>query len=149
MEENLYYTTPEHIRQVFPSRVTSMQQASLLTRRPQDLANCVYAGRNGNGDQMSGDGYRFRGRGLLQLTGRTNYAAAAEGTGRPYTVQPELVALPPDACLSAAWYWAWNGLNLLADASNTDAISRAVNGPAMLHADLRRQYAEEAARALA
>ena len=86
---------------------------------------------------------------MLQLTGRTNYAAAAEGTGRPYTVQPELVALPPDACLSAAWYWAWNGLNLLADASNTDAISRAVNGPAMLHADLRRQYAEEAARALA
>ena len=149
LEENLYYTTPERIRQVFPSRVTSMQQASLLVRKPQDLANCVYAGRNGNGDQMSGDGYRFRGRGLIQLTGRANYTLAATGTGRPYLINPDLVAQPSDACMAAAFYWNSNALNALADAQNTDAITLRVNGSAMLHADRRRQYAEDAQRAFA
>jgi putative chitinase len=144
LEENLYYTTPERIRAVFPSRVNSLQDAASLTRNPKALANRVYAGKIGNGDEASGDGFRFRGRGLKQLTGRANYADAAAGLGRPYVEQPDLVALPADACLTAAWFWNNAKANHLADSAQWDAITRAVNGPGMLQADLRRQYAESA-----
>jgi putative chitinase len=149
LEENLYYTTPERILKLFPSRVSSLQQAQRLARNPKALANCVYAGKNGNGDEASGDGWAHRGRGLIGLTGRANYFAAGVGCGRPYLEQPDLVAQPPDACMAAGWYWYSNKLNPLADSMQTDEITRAVNGRAMLHADLRRQYAEEGARAFA
>lgn len=149
LEENLFYTTPERIRQVFPSRVASMADAARLVRNPKALANCVYAGKIGNGNEASGDGFRFRGRGLKQLTGRANYADAASGLCRPYLDQPDLVALPDDACLTAAWFWTSAKANILADSAQWDAITRAVNGPAMLKADLRRQYAEQALEVLA
>lgn len=149
LEENLWYTTPERIRQIFPSRVKSMADAARLVRNPKALANCVYAGKIGNGDEASGDGFRFRGRGIKQLTGRENYADAAEGLGRPYLEQPDLVAQPEDACLTAAWFWHNVKANILADSAQWDAITRAVNGPGMLQASLRRQYAEQAFEALA
>ena len=149
LEENLWYTTPERIRQIFPSRVKSMADAARLVRNPKALANCVYAGKIGNGNEASGDGFRFRGRGIKQLTGRANYADAAEGLGRPYLEQPDLVAQPEDACLTAAWYWHNVKANILADSAQWDAITRAVNGPGMLQASLRRQYAEQAVEALA
>ena len=149
LEEGLFYTTPERIRAIFPSRVKSLHQASLLARNPKGLANTVYADRLGNGDEASGDGWRFRGRGLKQLTGRTNYTAAARGLGRPYVTEPDLVAMPGDACLTAAWYWREAGCNALADSAQWDAITRAVNGPGMLQADLRRQYSEQSLLAFA
>jgi putative chitinase len=149
LEEGLYYTTPERIMKIFKSRVTSLQQAQMLARKPEALANTVYALKNGNGDVLSGDGWRFRGRGLIQLTGRANYTAAQEGLTRPYLADPNLVGQPVDACLTAAWYWHENRLNPLADAQLIGQITRAVNGPGMLHADLRRQYAEEGKAAFA
>lgn len=133
IEESLYYSTPERIRAVFPSRVHSLAEAAALARNPRGLANRVYAGRLGNGDEASGDGWRFRGRGLIQLTGRANYSAAAVGCHRPYTTDPDLVALPDDACMTAAWFWASAGLGTLADLRDWDGITRRVNGPAMLH----------------
>lgn len=144
LEENLSYTTPERIRAVFPSRVPSLADAARLVRNPQALANRVYASRLGNGPEASGDGWRYRGRGVVQLTGRANYADAAESLARPYVERPELVAEPADACLTAAWFWHSRKLSILADSAQWDAITRAVNGPAMLHADLRRQHAEQA-----
>lgn len=149
LEEGLSYSTPERIRAVFPSRVPSLADAARLVRQPQALANRVYSGRLGNGDEASGDGWRYRGRGIVQLTGRANYADAATALGRPYVEQPELVALPPDACLTAAWFWHSRKLSILADSAQWDAITRAVNGPAMLHAAERRQYAEQALTAFA
>lgn len=149
LEEGLSYSTPERIRAVFPSRVPSLGDAARLVRNPQALANRVYSGRLGNGDEASGDGWRYRGRGIVQLTGRANYADAAASLGRKYVEQPELVALPPDACLTAAWFWHTRKLNLLADSAQWDAITRSVNGPAMLHAAERRQYAEQALTAFA
>lgn len=149
MEEGLWYTTPERIRAVFPSRVPSLADAATLTRNPQRLANRVYAGKLGNGDEASGDGWRYRGRGLKQLTGRANYAAAATALARPYVEQPDLVAQPDDACLTAAWFWSSVKGNLLADSAQWDAITRAVNGPAMLLADRRRQYSEQGLGAFA
>jgi putative chitinase len=133
LEEGLWYSTPERLLRVFPSRVKSLAHAATLVRNPKGLANCVYAGRLGNGNEASGDGWAFRGRGLIQLTGRDNYAAAAAGCGKLYLERPDLVAKPEDACLTAAWFWSAGGLNALADRQDWDGITRRVNGPAMLH----------------
>lgn len=149
LEENLMYTRPERIREVWPTRVPSLADAATLARNPQALANRVYAGRLGNGPEVSGDGWRYRGRGLKQLTGRANYAEAARALARPYVEQPDLVAQPADACLTAAWFWHTVKGNVLADSAQWDAITRAVNGPAMLLADRRRQWSEEALQAFA
>ena len=146
-EENLFYTTPERIRTVFPSRVTSLQQAATLTRNPEALANCVYSGKNGNGNPLSGDGWKYRGRGPIQLTGRSNYTDAAADIGRPYIDQPNLVAQPTDGLMTAAWFWSCRKANLLADSAQWDAITRMVNGPAMLGHALRAQMSDEATRA--
>lgn len=143
LEENCYWTTPERILKFFTSRVTSLQQASLLARNPKALANTVYAGRMGNGDVQSGDGWRYRGRGPIQLTGLDNYREAGAELGRPYVEQPDLVALPLDGVLTAAWFWHVNKLNLLADSGQIDAITRTVN-KGMSERDLRRQLTEEA-----
>lgn len=149
VEEGLYYRNPERIRQMWPSRVPSMADAAQLIRNPQKLANHVYANRNGNGDEASGDGWRYRGRGLIQLTGRANYMAAGAALGAPYKDQPELVAQPVHAALTAAWYFVTAGCLPLADASNTDAITRKINGAAMAGAADRRQRFDEAVRAFA
>ena len=150
LEEGLFYRSAERIGEVFKRlRPRGFEGLAKLARNPQALANAAYAHINGNGDEASGDGWRFRGRGLKQLTGRANYADAAEALGRPYLEQPDLVAQPVDACLTAAWFWHAAKGNLLADSAQWDAITRAVNGPGMLQADLRRQYAEEALQVLA
>lgn len=144
LEESLYYRDPTRVRAIFPSTVHSIAEAMPLVRNPQALANRVYAERLGNGNEASGDGWRYRGRGLKQLTGRSHYSDAAVELGRPYLEQPDLVAQPEDACLTAAWFWHTIKGNVLADSAQWDAITRAVNGPAMLQADLRRQYSAEA-----
>ena len=131
LEEDLYYRTPERIRAMWPRRVPTLADAAVLCRSPKALASIVYADRNGNGGPETGDGWAYRGRGLIQLTGRTNYRAATLSAGRDYEAHPDLVAQPSDACATAAWYWATHGCNELADASNIDAITRVINGPAM------------------
>jgi putative chitinase len=149
MEEGLYYRNADRIAAVF-RRLAHLDHERLakLARNPKGLANAAYAGVLGNGDEASGDGWRYRGRGLKQLTGRANYAEAGKALGRPYVAQPELVALPPDACLTAAWYWHRHGCNALADSAQWDAITRVVNGPAMLQRDRRRSMAEDLLQAL-
>jgi putative chitinase len=149
LEENLRYRTPEVLDRTFSSVRGYDDAARLIKAGPQAIANRVYANRLGNRDEASGDGWRFRGRGLKQLTGRANYLDAAEALARPYVEQPGLVAEPLDACLTAAWFWHNVKGNLLADSAQWDAITRAVNGPGMLQAALRRQYAKEAVRAFA
>lgn len=149
LEENLRYRTPEVLDRTFRSVVGLDDAARLIKAGPHAIANRVYAGRLGNGSEASGDGWRYRGRGLKQLTGRANYADAAVALGRPYLERPELVAEPGDACLTAAWFWHTVKGNMLADSAQWDAITRAVNGPAMLQAAERRQYAEEAVQAFA
>jgi putative chitinase len=150
LEENLNYRTPERLVRIFPSRVKSLDHAArLVAGGPKAIANCVYAGKIGNGDEASGDGWRYRGRGLKQLTGRANYADATAGLARPYLGQPDLVAQPEDACLTAAWFWHNAKANILADSGQWDAITRAINGPGMLQAAERRQYAQEAVSAFA
>lgn len=146
-EENCYWSSPERIAKFFPSRVTSLEQAAHLARNPVALANAVYAGKNGNGNPLSGDGWKYRGRGAIQLTGRANYTDAATALARPYVDEPDLVGDLPDAMLTAGWYWHTHKLNLLADSAQWDAITRAVNGPAMDQAGLRKQRSQEFAQA--
>lgn len=149
LEENLMYTTTRRLRAIFPSRFASLADAIPYVRNPERIANRVYAHKIGNGPESSGDGWRFRGRGIKQLTGRANYAAAAAALGRPYLSAPGMVQDPEDAVLTAAWFWATHGCNALADGGNSDAITRRVNGRAMLHAAQRRNRTVAALRALA
>lgn len=151
LEENLRYTTAARICRVWPSRFPTVESAEPFVRNPKALANRVYANRNGNGDEASGDGWTFRGRGLFQLTGRENYrrASAGLGLGAVYLMRPELVAEPSDAALTAAWYWVANGCNQMADAGQFDATTKAINGPAMLHSALRQSLFNDALQVFA
>lgn len=148
-EENLYYTTPERIRAMWPTRVPSLQVAATLTRNPQALANTVYSNRLGNGDPTSGDGWKYRGRGLIQLTGRANYMAAGDALQSDYKSQPDLVAVPRDAVLTACWFWGSISGNAHADNSDIEALTRRINGAAMAGLADRRARFEDALRALA
>lgn len=147
-EEDLYYRRPERLMAMWPRRFNGYGDAAKFLRNPKGLANRVYANRFGNGDEASGDGWRYRGRGGFHLTFHDNYAAAATALGRPYVEQPELVALPEDACLTAAHYWTTRDMNPLADTAQFDEITRRIN-PAMAGADDRRSHHSETVRAFA
>lgn len=111
--ENLNYSA-QGLLKIFPKYFTQDTVAN-YARQPEKIANRVYANRLGNGDEASGDGWRNRGRGLFQLTGKDNYAKAGAALGKNYAANPELVALPEDACLTAGWYWNTHNLNTFAD----------------------------------
>lgn len=114
IEERLSYTA-KRMTQVWPSRFPDEAAAAPFAGNPQRLANKVYAGRMGNGDEASGDGFRFRGRGLIQLTGRSNYATAGTALGLDLLGNPDQLLQPEPAARSAAWFWKSRGLNELAD----------------------------------
>lgn len=118
-EENLNYSA-DALRRVFPKYFPDDATASRYARRPEMIANRVYAARLGNGDEESGDGWRYRGRGLIQLTGKENYIKVGAGMhGLPSGVSPvgtpDIIAQPRWAVESAAWWWEAHGLNALAD----------------------------------
>ena len=146
-EENCYWSDAERICRFFPNEVPSVSAALGLVRNPRALASVVYAGKDGNGDAASGDGWTYRGRGLLQITGRGNYSDASTELGKPYVDNPGMVAQPEDAALTAAWFWNCHKLNLLADAGLITGITRAVNGPAMDQLARRQALTEQAVAA--
>jgi putative chitinase len=128
MEENLDYRTAARVVLVFGARrVGGLAGATELVRQPERLANRVYGGRYGNGDEASGDGWRYRGRGAGHLTFRANYRDAGTALGRPYEQQPELVALPADAALTFGWFWSTRNCNAAADRWDIASITRAIN----------------------
>ena len=120
--ENLSYRW-ERLRQVFPKYFPSDAEARPFDRKPERIANRVYANRMGNGPEASGDGWRYRGRGPIQLTGRDNYRACGQGIGVDLIADPDLLVTPEPGCLAAAWFWARNGLNALADAGDFVTIT--------------------------
>jgi len=138
LEENLHYSKPERVMAVFLSSVPSIAAAVPLISNPEALANRVYANRLGNGDTTSGDGWKYRGRGLFQITGRANYMAAGGALGVDLKNHPAMVAEPESAAMTAGWFWSAAACNDLADGSQIDAITRKINGRAMLGADERR-----------
>lgn len=128
--ENLNYSA-QGLLKIF-GKYFNPTTANLFAHKPEQIANKVYANRLGNGPELSGDGYRFRGRGLIQITGKTNYQAASKGLGLPagndFVAHPELLEGPVYACESAAWFWNSRGLSLLADADNFRQITIKING---------------------
>ena len=105
------------------------------------VAQAKYEGRKDLGNTVAGDGSKYRGRGLIQITGRANYMACGEGLGLDLIKQPELLEKPHHACMSAAWFWATRGLNTLADAGQFDKITRRINGGQNGAADRQALYA--------
>ena len=104
-------------------------------------AQAKYEGRQDLGNTVAGDGSKYRGRGLIQITGRANYMACGEGLGLDLIRQPELLEKPQHACMSAAWFWATRGINTLADAGQFDKITRRINGGQNGAADRQALYA--------
>jgi putative chitinase len=127
MQENLNYRA-ERLCQVWPARFPNLATANECARNPERLANRVYANRMGNGDEASGDGWRFRGRGLIQLTGRSNYQRFASSLGCTVEDAAQQAETPRGAGESAAFFWSANSLNALADAWSIDAMTRKING---------------------
>jgi predicted chitinase len=117
--EKLNYSQ-EGLMKTWPKRFPTPDIAATYARNPEKIANNVYANRIGNGDEASGDGWKYRGRGLKQLTGRANYREAGAALGLPLEEQPELLEQPQFAALSAAWFWQSKGLNELADGAAAD-----------------------------
>lgn len=114
LQEALSYSTPR-LRQVWPQRFPNDDMAAAFSHNPEKLANYVYANRMGNGNEASGDGWAYRGRGLIQLTGRDNYAHFSQAMQVDALGHPDLLQQPAGAALSAAWFWLSKGLNELAD----------------------------------
>lgn len=124
-EESLSYSRAR-LLEVFGKYVTPAEAASFV-HQPVQLGNRVYANRNGNGDEASGDGYTFRGRGPMQHTGRKNYRHIGGLVGLPLETQPDLLIVPENGALAAAAYWEDAGLNRYADARDLLSISRIIN----------------------
>lgn len=126
-DENLNYSA-EALHAKFNKYFSALTDMSYYHRQPERIANRIYANRMGNGDEQSGDGWKYRGHGLIQLTGRYMFEQYQAATGVPVLEQPGLLLMAPDAARSAAWFWATNGLNELADAGNFIRITRRING---------------------
>lgn len=127
-EENLNYSADGLLR-TWPSRFTR-EKAAEYARKPEKIANYVYANRMGNGNEASGDGWRYRGRGLIMCTGKEQYQRYAKSDwciGDPVK-DPELLSTYPECLKSAFWYWDEHKLNELADRDDIDAITRKING---------------------
>lgn len=126
--ENLNYSA-KALRAVFGKYFSTRALAEKYARQPEKIASRVYANRMGNGDEASGDGWRYRGRGLIQLTGKKNYQQYADSVGVDLVGQPDLVADDPVLAVDAAgWYWDARGLNTYADKDDLKQVTRSING---------------------
>ncbi len=143
-QENLNYSA-KGLNGIFKKYFPTEAAATAYARQPQKIANKVYANRMSNGDEASGDGFKFRGRGYIQLTGRANYTAFGKSIGEDIASNPDVVS-GKYALLSAAWFWSNNGLNKLADGGATDSvvtsITKRVNGGTIGLADRIKHFKE-------
>lgn len=131
MEENLNYRDPARLASLFRAVKDTADAAALIAQGPQAIANRVYANRLGNGDEASGDGWRYRGSGYIQLTGRDNYRKFGNKVNMDLVDNPDLVRQPPTAARVAFAYWDATGCSPLADAGDVEGITQNVNGPAL------------------
>ena len=127
LEENLHYSADVLMR-VWPSRFPNIDVANKYANDPEKIANKVYGGRADLGNIEDGDGWKFHGRGVIQLTGRANYTVCGQALGQPFTSNPSLLLDPEWACLSAGWFWNKKGLNALADIEDWTIMTKRING---------------------
>jgi putative chitinase len=127
LEENLNYKAAT-LMKLWAKRFPTLEIANQYAGNPKKIANMVYASRMGNRDESSGDGYRFRGRGCIQTTGHANYYHAGQALGVDFVMDPDLVASPKYAALTAGFFWSTHGLNELADKQDHKSITKRING---------------------
>lgn len=130
IKENLNYRA-ESLVKIFPKYFPTLDLAREYASRPnkqEAIANRIYANRMGNGPEESGDGFRYCGRGLIQLTGKTNYQNFADSIETPVEMIPEYLATFEGAAQSACWFWETNNLNRFADIGDIKGLTRAING---------------------
>ena len=132
MEENLNYRAPTLLK-LFPKTPKRQwgftpEEAAAYEKQPQKIANRIYSNRMGNRDEASGDGWRFRGSGFLQLTGHSNFYHAGQALGVDFVMQPELVRTPMYAAQTAGWFWQTHKLNQYADSGDFVTMTKRING---------------------
>ena len=132
MEENLNYRAPTLLK-LFPKTPKRQwgftpEEAAAYEKQPQKIANRIYGNRMGNRDEASGDGWRFRGSGFLQLTGHSNFYHAGQALGVDFVMQPELVRTPMYAAQTAGWFWQTHKLNQYADKGDFLTMTKRING---------------------
>jgi putative chitinase len=124
LEENLNYSA-EQLLKVFPKYFKDKDPDN-YARQPERIANIVYSSRMGNGDVSSGDGYKFRGRGAIQITGRSNYESFARSVEMSLDDAVEYIMTPEGAIMSAGWFWDANNINSISD--NITKTTKKING---------------------
>ena len=127
IKENLNYKAAS-LRKIFAKYFPNDALAAQYEKKPEQIANRIYANRMGNGDEASGDGYRYCGRGLIQLTGKDNYTFFAGSLNIPVEEASDYLATFEGAAQSACWFWEQNNLNRFADANDVKGLTRAING---------------------
>jgi putative chitinase len=142
LEENLNYRAAT-LMKLWPKRFPTQEVANAYEKNPKKIANMVYASRMGNRDESSGDGYRFRGRGCIQLTGHANYFHAGKALGVDFVANPDLVATPKYASLTAGWFWDTHKCSAPADALDFVKVTKIINGGTIGLAD-REKHVREA-----
>ena len=140
IKENLNYRW-ETLRKIFPKYFPTDELAKQFAQKPEAIANKVYANRMGNGDEASGDGYRYSGRGLIQLTGKDNYFWFAESIGISAEEASEYMGTFEGAAQSACWFWETNNLNKWADQGDIETLTRKINGGTIGIEDRKKHYA--------
>lgn len=140
IKENLNYRW-ETLRRIFPKYFPTDDLAKQFAGKPEAIANKVYANRMGNGDEASGDGYRYSGRGLIQLTGKDNYFWFAESIGISAEEASEYMSTFEGAAQSACWFWETNNLNKWADQGDIETLTRKINGGTIGIEDRKKHYA--------
>jgi putative chitinase len=127
LKENLNYQAAS-LMKVWPHYFPTMEIANQYAHNQDRIANRAYANRMGNGDELSGDGSKYRGRGLIQLTGKNNYQSFADSIQTPVEQVPEYLATFEGAVQSACWFWENNNLNQWADNGDILTITKKING---------------------
>ena len=139
LRENLNYRW-QSLRKTFPKYFPSDDLAKQYERNPERIANKVYGNRMGNGDEASGDGFRYCGRGLIQITGKENYSWFAESLQMPVEEVPEYLQTFEGAVQSACWFWETNDLNSIADKRDIVTLTKRINGGTIGLEDRRNRY---------
>lgn len=139
LKENLNYRA-ETLMKVWPRYFPDMATANRYAHNQEAIANRAYASRMGNGDEASGDGFRYCGRGLIQLTGKSNYQAFADSIETPVEQIPEFLGTFEGAIQSACWFWEANNLNQFADNGDLTTMTKRINGGTLGLADRQSHY---------
>jgi putative chitinase len=144
--ENLNYSA-ERLTKIWPTRFPTIESARPFANNPEKLANKVYANRMGNGPPESGDGYRYRGRGYIQITGKDGYRQTGLRAGIDLVANPERAIASEDALRIACAFWKWKELNPLCDTRNFEEVTRRING-GLTGYDDRLEWLEKVRQAL-